>query len=67
MLMLLMGGLFILGNVISAIAPAFAVMLIGRVVASLAHGAFFGIGSVVAAELVAPQKKRPPSRSCSPG
>ncbi|MFF9126692.1 MFS transporter [Streptomyces sp. NPDC014889] len=56
MLMLLMG-LFILGNVISALAPVFAVMLIGRVVASLAHGAFFGIGSVVAAELVAPEKK----------
>ncbi|SEM94401.1 MFS transporter [Nonomuraea pusilla] len=56
MLMLLMG-LFVIGNVISAVAPAFAVMLIGRVVASLAHGAFFGIGSVVAAELVAPQKK----------
>ncbi|MFB7077799.1 MFS transporter [Streptomyces sp. NPDC056308] len=56
MLMLLMG-LFILGNLISAVAPVFAVMLIGRVVASLAHGAFFGIGSVVAAELVAPEKK----------
>ncbi|MCI2419587.1 MFS transporter [Saccharopolyspora sp. K220] len=56
MLMLLMG-LFIVGNVISAIAPMFAVMLIGRVVASLTHGAFFGIGSVVAAELVAPEKK----------
>ncbi|WP_327354862.1 MFS transporter [Streptomyces sp. NBC_01304] len=56
MLMLLMG-LFIVGNVLSALAPAFGVMLIGRVVASLAHGAFFGIGSVVAAELVAPEKK----------
>ncbi len=56
MLMLLMG-LFIVGNVVSALAPAFGVMLIGRVVASLAHGAFFGIGSVVAAELVAPEKK----------
>ncbi|WP_255026602.1 MFS transporter [Rhodococcus sp. GA1] len=56
MLMLLMG-LFVLGNAVSALAPTFAVMLIGRVVASLAHGAFFGIGSVVAAELVAPQKK----------
>jgi DHA1 family inner membrane transport protein len=32
-------------------------MLVGRVVASLAHGAFFGIGSVVAAELVPPEKK----------
>ncbi|MDX2542927.1 MFS transporter [Streptomyces sp. WI04-05B] len=56
MLMLLMG-LFILGNLLSAGAPAFAVMLIGRVVASLAHGAFFGIGSVVAADLVAPDKR----------
>ncbi|WP_430332121.1 MFS transporter [Rhodococcus sp. ACT016] len=56
MLMLLMG-LFILGNLVTAVAPVFAVVLIGRVVASLAHGAFFGIGSVVAAELVAPEKK----------
>ncbi|MFJ4844534.1 MULTISPECIES: MFS transporter [unclassified Streptomyces] len=56
MLMLLMG-LFIAGNLLSALAPSFAVMLIGRVIASLAHGAFFGIGSVVAADLVAPDKK----------
>ncbi|MFI1533853.1 MFS transporter [Streptomyces anandii] len=56
MLMLLMG-LFIAGNLLSALAPAFSVMLIGRVVASLAHGAFFGIGSVVAADLVAPERK----------
>ncbi|MER6300387.1 MFS transporter [Kitasatospora sp. NPDC001539] len=56
MLMLLMG-LFAVGNLISATAPTFAVMLAGRIVASLAHGAFFGIGSVVAAELVAPHKK----------
>ncbi|MFI2618919.1 MFS transporter [Streptomyces sp. NPDC018584] len=56
MLMLLMG-LFIAGNLLSAVAPVFGVMLAGRVVASLAHGAFFGIGSVVAAELVAPEKK----------
>ncbi|MGW4246081.1 MFS transporter [Nocardia sp. NPDC004722] len=56
MLMLLMG-LFIAGNLLSALAPVFGVMLLGRVVASLAHGAFFGIGSVVAADLVAPDKK----------
>jgi len=56
MLMLLMA-LFVVGNLTSAVAPDFAVMLIGRVIASLAHGAFFGIGSVVAADLVAPQKK----------
>ncbi|MER6477398.1 MFS transporter [Streptomyces filamentosus] len=56
MLMFLMG-LFIAGNALSAVAPGFGVMLAGRIVASLAHGAFFGIGSVVAADLVAPQKK----------
>ncbi|ONK11974.1 MFS transporter [Streptomyces sp. MP131-18] len=49
--------LFIAGNLVSAVAPAFGVMLAGRVVASLAHGAFFGIGSVVAASLVAPEKR----------
>ncbi|WP_129308055.1 MFS transporter [Streptomyces sp. L2] len=56
MLMLLMG-LFIAGNLLSAVAPTFVVMLAGRVIASLAHGAFFGIGSVVAADVVAPHKK----------
>ncbi|MFF5387850.1 MFS transporter [Streptomyces sp. NPDC013012] len=56
MLMLLMG-LFVLGNVLSALAPSFGLMLTGRVVASLAHGSFFGIGSVVAAGLVAPDRK----------
>ncbi|MFG2671489.1 MFS transporter [Streptomyces sp. NPDC048445] len=56
MLMILMG-LFVIGNVVSATAPVFGVMLAGRVIASLAHGAFFGIGSVVAADLVAPHKK----------
>ncbi|MER6989115.1 MFS transporter [Saccharopolyspora hirsuta] len=56
MLLFLMG-VFIVGNALSAAAPAFGVMLIGRIVASFAHGAFFGIGSVVAASLVAPAKK----------
>ncbi|MEU3188607.1 MFS transporter [Streptomyces sp. NPDC006923] len=56
MLMVLMG-LFVIGNVVSALAPVFGVMLVGRIVASLAHGAFFGIGSVVAAEVVSPEKK----------
>ncbi|RKT55695.1 MFS transporter [Saccharothrix australiensis] len=55
-LMLLMG-LFIAGNALSAVAPVYAVMLVGRIVASLAHGAFFGVGSVVAAGLVAPERK----------
>ncbi|MEU1276962.1 MFS transporter [Streptomyces sp. NPDC005805] len=56
MLMLLMV-LFTVGNLLSALAPTFGTMLAGRIVASLAHGAFFGIGAVVAADLVAPHKK----------
>ena len=49
--------LFVAGNLLSALAPTYEVMLSGRVVAALCHGAFFGIGSVVAADLVAPDKK----------
>ncbi|SEL52732.1 MFS transporter [Streptacidiphilus jiangxiensis] len=56
MLMVLMG-LFTVGNLLSALAPSFGILLVGRIVASLAHGAFFGIGAVVAADLVAPNKK----------
>ncbi|MFD8386865.1 MFS transporter [Streptomyces sp. NPDC059679] len=50
-------GLFIAGNLLSAFAPAFLLLLAGRVLASFAHGAFFGIGAVVAADLVAPHKR----------
>lgn len=49
--------LFIVGNLVSALAPTYTVMLVGRIVAALCHGAFFGIGSVVAASLVAPERK----------
>jgi MFS transporter, DHA1 family, inner membrane transport protein len=49
--------LFIAGNLISATAPDYSMMMIGRIVAALAHGAFFGIGAVVAADMVAPTKK----------
>lgn len=50
-------GLFILGNLISAVAPDYTTMMIGRVVAALCHGAFFGIGSVLAAALVDPSRR----------
>jgi DHA1 family inner membrane transport protein len=49
--------LFIAGNALTALAPDYSVAMIGRIIAALCHGAFFGIGSVVAAELVAPEKK----------
>jgi DHA1 family inner membrane transport protein len=49
--------LFIIGNLISAVAGSYALLMTGRVVAALCHGAFFGVGSVLAASLVAPSKK----------
>lgn len=49
--------LFVVGNLLSALAGTYEVMLAGRIVAALCHGAFFGIGSVVAADMVAPEKR----------
>jgi DHA1 family inner membrane transport protein len=49
--------LFVVGNLLSAVAPSYPVMLLGRIVAALCHGSFFGIGSLVARSLVAPEKK----------
>ncbi|PUB27729.1 DHA1 family inner membrane transport protein [Promicromonospora sp. AC04] len=49
--------LFIAGNLLSAVAPTYELMMLGRVVAALCHGAFFGIGAVVAADLVASERR----------
>lgn len=49
--------LFIIGNLVSAVAPMYSLMLIGRIVAALCHGAFFSVGAVVAADLVEEKKK----------
>ncbi|WP_157250569.1 MFS transporter [Nonomuraea typhae] len=49
--------LFIAGNLLSALAPSYGVLMVGRLLAAFAHGAYFGVGSVVAAGLVAPQKR----------
>jgi len=50
-------GLSVAGNLASGLAGSYATLLTGRVVASLCHGAFFGIASVVAADLVAPERR----------
>jgi DHA1 family inner membrane transport protein len=49
--------IFVIGNLLSAMAPGYWTLLAARLVTSLNHGAFFGIGSVVAANLV-PREKR---------
>ncbi|MEV6278025.1 MFS transporter [Nocardia sp. NPDC051832] len=50
-------GIFVAGNLLSALAPGYGLLMTGRIVAALTHGAFFGIGSIVAAGLVAPDRR----------
>ncbi len=45
---------FLLGNVLSALAPGYHTLLVARFLSGLPHGAYFGVASLVAASLVAP-------------
>ena len=49
--------IFTLGNLACALAPNYEVLMAARVLTSLAHGTFFGIGAVVATNLVAADRK----------
>ena len=49
--------IFTLGNVLSSMAPDYTTLLISRIITSLNHGAFFGLGSVVAASVVPKHKQ----------
>jgi DHA1 family inner membrane transport protein len=50
-------GLFVAGNALSALAPGQNWLLAARFLSGLPHGAFFGVGAVVATGLVAPERK----------
>ena len=45
---------FLVGNLLSALAPAYGTLMIARFVAGLPHGAYFGVASLIAASLVRP-------------
>jgi DHA1 family inner membrane transport protein len=49
--------IFTLGNLACALAPGYGWLMAARVVTALAHGTFFGVGSVVATGLV-PRERR---------
>jgi len=55
--LLLLMGIFTLGNFACAIAPTYNLLFAARVLTALCHGAFFGIGSIVAANIV-PRNQR---------
>ena len=56
-LLIALMGIFTLGNALSAMAGGYWMLMAARVVTSFNHGAFFGVGSVVAASLVPPDKR----------
>jgi MFS transporter, DHA1 family, inner membrane transport protein len=49
--------IFTVGNLVSALAPTYIVLMTARIITSLAHGTFFGVGAVVATGLVAKDRR----------
>ncbi|MFI8187807.1 MFS transporter [Streptomyces sp. NPDC085946] len=49
--------LFVVGNALSALAPDDRWLLAARFLSGLPHGAFFGVGAVVATGLVTPERR----------
>lgn len=56
-LLVLSMAIFTLGNLISAMADSYSALMIGRIITSFNHGVFFGVGAVVATNIV-PSNKR---------
>jgi len=50
-------GVFTAGNLLAALSDSYSMLLIARIITSFNHGAFFGVGSVVAASVVAPERR----------
>ena len=50
-------GLYIVGNLGAGLSHSYAMLMIWRVVTSLSHGAFFGLGAVEASSVVAPERR----------
>jgi DHA1 family inner membrane transport protein len=55
--LLLLIGIFILGNFFCAVAPTYGLLMAARIATAFCHGAFFGLGAVVAAQVVPAEKK----------
>jgi len=55
--LLLLMEIFIFCNLMCALSYSYGFLMLARVITALCHGAFFGIGAVVAANLVAPNRR----------
>ena len=56
-LLILLSGIFTAGNVLAALSSSYGMLLAARILTSFNHGAFFGVGSVVAASLVPAERR----------
>jgi DHA1 family inner membrane transport protein len=56
-LLIALAGIFTIGNVLAAVSTGYGMLLFARIVTSFNHGAFFGVGSIVAASLVPPERR----------
>jgi DHA1 family inner membrane transport protein len=56
-LLIALAGIFTAGNLLAAVSESYAMLLAARVLTAFNHGAFFGVGSIVAAGLVAPERR----------
>jgi DHA1 family inner membrane transport protein len=52
-----LAGIFTAGNLLAAVSDSYGILLAARVLTALNHGAFFGVGSIVATGLVAPERR----------
>ena len=50
-ILLVLVGIIMAGNICAAVAPNYWVLLIARFISGLPHGAYFGVGSIVAGKL----------------
>lgn len=52
-----LAGIFTAGNLLAAISDSYGMLMAARILTSFNHGAFFGVGSIVATGLVPPQRQ----------
>jgi len=56
-LLIALAGIFTVGNLLAAVSTGYGMLMAARILTSLNHGAFFGVGSIVAASLVPAERR----------
>ncbi|WP_277982388.1 MFS transporter [Sphingomonas faeni] len=56
-LLIALAGIFTIGNLLAAVSTGYGMLMAARVLTSFNHGAFFGVGAIVAASLVPAERR----------